>query len=378
MASNTGQMSFGPLVLRMEGVAAGAPEEEGGGRKSLTRSTAEDGRRAFLVVKGGSRYSGLVRVAAGRLVFASEGANLSLPVHGIYRMVTDQQKLLEILCANCKYFFFSFPGGSARAVLEAVEREQALGLLVSLPRTAGSSPGWHFYRHEEEYVRVFGPLLGTSGSQYRITDANAQFQLCPSYPFLLVVPSSCSDDVLRGCARYRSSGRFPALTWRNSANGATLSRCAQPLIGMSGLGGGGRSSADEQVIDSLRTSGSSRTPQVLFIVDARPLLNAQANKMTGGGTENMAWYPGCTLEQLDLVNIHKVRDAFDAMQLLCANACKTEAGYTDGLPGQGDDGRWLAALHESRWVGYVTAILKGAMRVASLLRDGNPVMIHCR
>jgi hypothetical protein len=117
--------------------------------------------------------------------------------------------------------------------------------------------------------------------------------------------------------------------------------------------------------------------------------------MTGGGTENMSWYPGCVLEQLDLVNIHKVRDSFDALQALCANACKTEMGYTEGLPGSGDDGRWHASLHENRWIGFVANILKvgsffafflsdekakkkGAMRVASLLRDGNPVLIHCR
>ncbi len=73
-----------------------------------------------------------------------------------------------------------------------------------------------------------------------------------------------------------------------------------------------------------------------------------------------------------------MRDAFEAILALCANASKTEAGYTEGLPGTGDDGRWLAALHESRWLSYVAAILRGAMRVASLLRDGNPVLIHCR
>lgn len=72
----------------------------------------------------------------------------------------------------------------------------------------------------------------------------------------------------------------------------------------------------------------------------------------------MSWYPGCVLEQLDLVNIHKVRDSFDALQALCANACKTEMGYTEGLPGSGDDGRWQASLHESRWIGFVANILK--------------------
>ena len=46
-----------------------------------------------------------------------------------------------------------------------------------------------------------------------------------------------------------------------------------------GVGGGGRSPADEQVIDALRLTGSSRSPAVLYIVDARPLLNAHANKV---------------------------------------------------------------------------------------------------
>lgn len=30
-----------------------------------------------------------------------------------------------------------------------------------------------------------------------------------------------------------------------------------------------------------------------------------------------------------------------------------------------------------RWMLYIQSILKGAMRIASLLRDGNPVLVHC-
>jgi hypothetical protein len=58
---------------------------------------------------------------------------------------------------------------------------------------------------------------------------------------------------------------------------------------MSGLGvGGGRSAADEQVIDALRVSGSSKSPAVLYIVDARPLLNAHANKVV-----ILSWWDFC-------------------------------------------------------------------------------------
>jgi hypothetical protein len=75
-----------------------------------------------------------------------------------------------------------------------------------------------------------------------------------------------------------------------------------------------------------------------------------------------------------------VRDSFDALQALCAAAVRTESGVVanGGVSADVDDGRWLAALHESRWLTLIAMILKGAMRVASLLRDGNPVLIHCR
>ncbi len=197
--------------------------------KSAVSSLDGGGKRGFLVVKG-SKYSGSVRVAEGRLLFESEGANLSLAVHGIWKMLTDGNgKALEIWCANFKYFFFSFPGGSVRGVMEAIERELSVHPVKFLPKTVQTetSQGWSLYQHDQEAMRVFGPQLGTSASAFRISTANSCFQVCPSYPYLLVVPSSLSDDVLRSCAKYRSSARLPVITWRIPGGVATLSRCAQ-------------------------------------------------------------------------------------------------------------------------------------------------------
>ena len=340
--------------------------------------TPKEGIKGLLFVKGQS-YHGNFQLKGQHLLFQSSGGNVRLSVHTIWKVATDGEKKLEVQCANFKYFFFLFPAGGCRAIADAIERKQkSKPLCVKSPVNVNSA-GWSLYSHEDEYLRVFGAELGTEKSLFRITAANASYQLCASYPFLMVVPTEITDETLQACAKYRSSSRFPGLTWRHPTNGATLSRCAQPLIGLN-MSGGERSPADETVINSLRVSGSMKDGlrQQLFIVDARPLLNAHANKMTGGGTENMAWYRSCVLEQLDLVNIHKVRDSFDALHTLMVGACKVESGYSEGLnPHQTDDGRWLAALHESRWPGYVSMILKGAMRIASLLRDGNPVLVHC-
>ena len=39
-------------------------------------------------------------------------------------------------------------------------------------------------------------------------------RLCATYPKLLVVPSSISDDELSTAAKFRMSGRIPAIVWR--------------------------------------------------------------------------------------------------------------------------------------------------------------------
>lgn len=339
----------------------------------------EGGFKALLFSKG-QFYEGSLVVRGGRFLFTCKAGSVNLQVHSIYKALTDNEKKLEVYTVTFKYFFFVISGG-ARKVLEELDKETNVRPSCPIDRSA-SNESWFIFDPETEYVRVFGKQLGTPGNSFRFTGINARYSVCPTYPFLMVVPSAVSDDVLLQCARFRAGGRLPAVCWRGPNGGAALARCAQPLVGMGTLGMGGRSVHDEQVLEALRQTGKESrkgtSEPTLHIVDCRPLLNAQANKMTGGGTENMSCYPGCVLEQLDLVNIHKVRDSFDALHHICCNAYRAEHNYTEGIQGPSmDDGRFLLALHETKWLHYVAAILKGAMRVASLLRDGQPVLVHC-
>ena len=82
-----------------------------------------------------------------------------------------------------------------------------------------------------------------------------------------------------GTAKFRSKGRFPVLSYLHK-NGATLIRCAQPLVGI----GGRRSNADEEYMECLRqaTPGAS----MIQVVDTRPMVNAKANMAGGKGHEN--------------------------------------------------------------------------------------------
>lgn len=52
------------------------------------------------------------------------------------------------------------------------------------------------------------------GGAWRISMANVDYQLCPTYPKKLVVPASINDNVLDFVARFRAARRIPAVVWR--------------------------------------------------------------------------------------------------------------------------------------------------------------------
>lgn len=70
----------------------------------------------------------------------------------------------------------------------------------------------------------------------------------PTYPGLLVVPSTISDNVLRYGGSYRSKTRIPALTYLHSVNNCSITRSAQPLVGMFQ---GKRNAQDERLVAAI-------------------------------------------------------------------------------------------------------------------------------
>ncbi|KAG9396262.1 Phosphoinositide 3-phosphatase-like protein [Carpediemonas membranifera] len=140
-----------------------------------------------------------------------------------------------------------------------------------------------------------------SKSGWRVTFLNTDYQMSPTYPAVLVVPNSITDEDVLGAAAFRSKGRIPMLSYRHPT-GVTLSRSAQPLSGMTT-----RSPADEKLIDLMRTT----PPQCdrLYIFDCRPRLNAMANQMAGKGTEGM-FYGSSRVRYLNIANIHAVRNSY--------------------------------------------------------------------
>ncbi|XP_039105823.1 myotubularin isoform X3 [Hyaena hyaena] len=191
---------------------------------------------------------------------------------------------LDITCKDMRNLRFALKqeGHSRRDMFEILTR-YAFPLAHSLPIFAFLNEekfnvdGWTVYNPVEEYRRQ-----GLPNHHWRITFINKCYELCDTYPALLVVPYRASDDDLRRVATFRSRNRIPVLSWIHPENKTVIVRCSQPLVGMSGK----RNKDDEKYLDVIRET--NRQISKLTIYDARPNVNAVANKLVLTGAIQVA------------------------------------------------------------------------------------------
>uniref|UniRef100_A0A3B5BEH4 Myotubularin related protein 9 n=1 Tax=Stegastes partitus TaxID=144197 RepID=A0A3B5BEH4_9TELE len=125
-------------------------------------------------------------------------------------------------------------------------------------------------------------LLPSQTDEWRLSEANKDFSVCPSYPPLVAVPKDVDDDTLRKVATFRHGGRFPVLSYYHKKNGMVMMRAGQPLTGTNGR----RCKEDEKLINATLRPGKRG-----YIIDTRTINVAQQAKARGGGFESEANYP---------------------------------------------------------------------------------------
>lgn len=213
--------------------------------------------------------------------------------------------------------------------------------------------GWKVYEPVREYVRQ-----KFHADKWRITFCNQMYALCDTYPQYLMVPHYATDEDLQKVAAFRSRGRIPVASWVHPENQAAIMRCSQPLVGMSGK----RNKDDEKYLDLIReTNGQT---QKLTIFDARPSVNAVANKATGGGYEGEDAYPNAELVFLDIHNIHVMRESLRKLK--------------DIVYPNVEESHWLSSLESTHWLEHIKLVLAGAIQVADKVSSGKmSVVVHC-
>ncbi|CAG5131669.1 unnamed protein product [Candidula unifasciata] len=89
------------------------------------------------------------------------------------------------------------------------------------------------YSFDKEVVR-----LGFDTNKekiWRMSHANENFEFCPTYPKLHILPATVDDDKLKVSLDFRAMKRFPSVVWRDRRTGMVLIRSSQPLSSFLGV-----------------------------------------------------------------------------------------------------------------------------------------------
>ncbi|XP_059094502.1 myotubularin-related protein 6-like [Tigriopus californicus] len=213
------------------------------------------------------------------------------------------------------------------------------------------STGWFFHDLDAEYQR-----MGVPNENWTLCSMNDQHRLCPTYPQKIFIPILASQAIIEGSSRFRSKGRLPVLTYLHK-NNAAIVRCAQPLVGISGV----RSSYDEKYVECLRKA-TPRSP-FIYVIDTRPAMNAMANRAGGKGYENEKYYENINFSFKGIENIHKMRSSLKAMMTSVANATTMEG--------------FMSELANSSWLKHVKAVLDASVAIKNCILEGKSVIVHC-
>lgn len=336
---------------------------------------------------------------------------------------------IRIRCRDFSYVTFNIPDDkAAREAFDFIRaRTCKLGAIEKLYAFAYQSPrperglnGWALYDVRAEFRRL-GISAKAKDLGWRITDINKDYAFSPTYPSVLVVPTSISDNVLKYAANHRSRARIPTLTYLHPVNNCAITRSSQPFVGLRG----NRSIQDERLVgacfsatvaDSAAGGTSDSSPpgsqpdaptqalpepgptetdlrehaaisgpgtnfefdektgkRVIYgatrqnlIVDARPAINSYAMQAIGLGSENMDYYKFAKKVFLNIDNIHVMRASLNKI----IEAVK-EADVSPLPPNK-------ELLAKSGWLKHINGILEGSHLIARQVGIYHSnVLIHC-
>lgn len=208
--------------------------------------------------------------------------------------------------------------------------------------------GWSLYPIEKQLERL-------PADEWRISDVNVDFQVCPTYPEKVIVPKLVEDDSIKTIGAFRRSGRFPVLSYFHEKNGAVLMRSSQPMVGPNSK----RCKEDERMINAVLGQGKRG-----YIIETRAPNLAQLAKTKGGGFEPEAHYP---LWKRVHKPINRHSTLLDSLSKLL-EACNDSSSSMD---------KWLSRVESSGWLSQVQSVLGCACLVAQCIsEEGASVLVH--
>lgn len=351
-----------------------------------------------------------------------------------------QPSSIRLRCRDFTYVCFYFSSQTqARDVFDSIKAWTCkLGKIEKLyaftyrpqgPEKDVVPNGWAVYDPMREWRRQ-GVGDDSRKTNWRISAINKDYQFSPTYPALLPVPVTISDNTLNYAGKYRSRARIPVLSYLHPVNNCSITRCSQPMLGVrqnrsaqderlladifattrnerplsgitspvpereesgsskdgvaSNMAGDlqltGTEAMEDALIAKLRGDGEGeemedddqKRPVVYgaqqrnMIVDARPTINAIAMQAAGMGSENMDNYKFATKVYLGIDNIHVMRDSLNKV----IDTLK-DSDLTPLAPNRDQ-------LLKSNWLKHIANMLDGVSLIARQVGlQHSHVVIHC-
>jgi len=270
------------------------------------------------------------------------------------------EKCIEINLKDNRYFFFkltkhykefndalefALPNTSDFYFKNAFARKKLL-------KTKLRFNGWELYDFDKEFKRQEVDFKNT----FDIID-NSDFKFCPSYPKKIIEPQISIVD-LEKCALFRTKKRIPTLTYRHN-NGFCIWRSSQTKSGFMG-----KSEKDVKLLTKI-----AETSKKLLIYDARPKINAMANRLKGAGYENPSNYPKIDVKIIfcNIPNIHTVRTSFEK---ICSNISFNNDSSDYNYKG-------ISNLPNTFWYETIILIISSSFDIYHKVLEKNTILIHC-
>uniref|UniRef100_A0A8C7LTN3 phosphatidylinositol-3,5-bisphosphate 3-phosphatase n=1 Tax=Oncorhynchus mykiss TaxID=8022 RepID=A0A8C7LTN3_ONCMY len=278
---------------------------------------------------------------------------ISVQSHG------ENTRGMEIVCKDMRSPRFAYKEDASQPEIVEVLAKHAFPLSNDLPLFAFlykeefPVDGWKVYDPMAEYKRQ-----GLPNESWTISKMNSSYEVCDTYPALVVIPTSIKDDHLKGVVAFRARHRIPVLSWIHPESQATIVRSSQPLVGPSDR----RCKEDERYLQTIMDANAQSHKLTIF--DARQSSVADNNKAKDGGYESESFYPNVELNFLEIPNIHVMRESLRKLK---------EVVYPSI-----DEAHWHSAVDQTHWLEYIRLLLAGAVRIADKLESGKTsVMVHC-
>ncbi|XP_057711483.1 myotubularin-related protein 1a isoform X1 [Corythoichthys intestinalis] len=266
---------------------------------------------------------------------------------------------LELVCKDLRSLKFAYKTGMVGTDVARTLSSRAFPLSNEMTLFA--------FRYEQRFPadgwKVYDPLAewrrqGLPNESWTVSRLNASYQLCDTYPSLLVVPTNISDEDIKRAAGFRAKRRIPTLSWIHPESQAALVRCGQPLVGPTDR----RCKEDERLLQLIMDANAQA--HKLCIFDARHYSVARSNKEKDGGYENESFYTNVELSFLEIPNIHVMRESLRKLK--------------DVLYPTIDQAHWHSNIERTHWLEYIGLLLCGASQIASKLEGAQTsVVVHC-